>query len=370
MPEAGEKESRAQSYSRIKYSLAACDIFYSLALLVIFLISGFSKMLALNLSAVSQSSYFIVPAYLFIVSLGFYILNFPLNLYQSYILEHKFSLTNQKISNWALDQLKSQILSFIFILILVSAFYAILKAFPRYWWFMVSAFWITFSIGIAKILPVLIIPLFFKYKKVDDEALRERVIALARKMQVKILDVFEIDFSKKTLKANAAFVGLGGTRRVLLADTLRNKYTHDEIEIILAHEFAHYKLKHLIKMVLVNSVVTFALFYLIFRTSGWALNIFELSSLSDIAALPLAFLYFSLFGLIIQPLSNFISRAFESDADRLSIQFTGNKTAFVSAMNKLADQNLADRSPHPLIKLFFFDHPPIDERLKLAEKVN
>jgi len=362
-----ERSRSAKLYSRIKYSLSICDIFYSLILLLVFLFSGLSRELALNLSEISNRSFFLIPAYLFVISIVFYILNFPLNFYQSFSLEHKFFLTKQKLSDWLMDQLKSGVLSYIFSLILVSAFYFILKIAPLYWWLVISAFWITFSIVIAKILPVFIIPLFFKYKKLSDENLRKRVIALADKMKVKILDVFEIDFSKKTLKANAAFVGVGDTRRVILADTLTDKYTPDEIEVILAHEFAHYKLKHLVKLVIVNSIVTVALFYLIFKSNNYALNLFGFTSLSDIAALPLVFLYFILFGLITQPIGNFISRVFETNADRLSIEFTNNKSAFISAMNKLAEQNLADRAPHPLIKFFFFDHPPINERIKLAE---
>ena len=95
---------------------------------------------------------------------------------------------------------------------------------------------------------------------------------LAEKMKVKILDCFEIDFSKKTLKANAAFVGIGNTRRVILADTLKDKYSHDEIEVILAHEFAHYQRRHLLKLITINALSTLAVFFLIFKTSSGVLS--------------------------------------------------------------------------------------------------
>lgn len=224
-----------------------------------------------------------------------------------------------------------------------------------------------FSIILAKLMPVVIIPLFFKYKKLSDENLRERIIRLAHKMKVKILDCFEIDLSKKTLKGNAAFVGIGNTRRVILSDTLRDKYSYEEIEVILAHEFAHYQLRHLAKMVVVNSLVTSLIFYAIFKTSIYALNLFGLSSLADIAGLPVIFIYFILFGIIMQPFEAFVSRSFERSADSLALETTGLKDAFISTMDKLAKQNLSDRSPHPIIKFFFFDHPPIEERIKMAE---
>lgn len=191
---------------------------------------------------------------------------------------------------------------------------------------------------------------------------------LASKMKIKILDCFQIDFSKKTLKANAAFLGVGNTRRVILADTLIDKYSYDEIEVILAHEFAHYQLKHLLKLVVINSLMTLGTFYLIYKSSGYFLNLFGFVSLSELAALPVVFIYFIIFGIITQPLQAFISRSFERSADSLALESTGLKDAFISTMNKLGEQNLADKSPHPLIKFFFFDHPPINERIEEAKK--
>jgi STE24 endopeptidase len=118
---------------------------------------------------------------------------------------------------------------------------------------------------------------------------------------------------------------------------------------------------------LVNSALTLFIFYAIFKSSNYALGLFGFSSLSDIAALPIIFLYFVLFGIIMQPAEAFISRIFERNADRAALEITGLKDAFISMMNKLAQQNLADRSPHPVIKFFFFDHPPIDERIRIAK---
>ena len=187
-------------------------------------------------------------------------------------------------------------------------------------------------------------------------------------MQIKLMEVSEIDFSKKTLKANAAFTGMGKTKRVLLADTLKDKYTLDEVEVILAHEFAHYRLKHITKLIALNSLITLGLFYLIFKTSVYTLGVFRLDSLEQLSSLPLVFLYFIFFGLIIQPLEACFSRRFEKEADLLALKVTQNKTAFISLMEKLAAQNLADRNPHPIIKSLFFTHPSIDERIRFANK--
>ncbi|MDD2679732.1 MAG: M48 family metallopeptidase [Candidatus Omnitrophica bacterium] len=361
-------QDRAKRYSNIKYTLEIAGIIYTLAIIILFLKSGLAKNLGLVLSK-SALTFLTVPLYLLSIALGYYLLAFPFNFYQSYILERKFSLTTQALSDWFKDQLKSGIIAYVIALILLSAFYFILRRNPDSWWLAISIFWIFFSVVLAKLLPIVIIPLFFKYKKLSDETLRERIMRLAEKMKVKVLDCFEIDFSKKTLKGNAAFVGIGSTRRVILADTLKDKYSYDEIEVILAHEFSHYQLKHLLKLVVVNSITTLMVFYLIFRTSAYTLNLFGLSSLDDLAALPVILLYFIIFGIITQPLEAFISRSFERSADALALETTGLKDAFISTMDKLANQNLADRNPHPIIKFFFFDHPPIDERIKMAKSL-
>ncbi len=357
----------AKRYSHLKYTLAILDTAYLLLLLLIFITCGISKILSRSILNFTSNYWIAVPFYLAIVSVAYYVLNFPLNFYSSYILERKFCLSKQKITDWAKDQIKGSIIYYIISLILIASFYYILRQFIYAWWWVVSLAWIFFSLVLAKLTPVIIIPLFFKYKKLSNDSLRERIMNLALKMKVKILDVFEINFSSKTLKANAAFVGVGNTRRVILADTLKDKYSEDEIEVILAHEFAHYKLKHLLKLILINSLATILAFYLIFRTSDYVLNALGLSSLSDIAALPIVMMYLIMFSILMQPLQNYISRHFERKADKMALSVTGSKGAFISMMEKLSNQNLADRNPHPLIKFFFFDHPPIDERINMAK---
>jgi len=358
----------AKQYSSIKYSLAVFETAYQIAFLLIFLVSGLSKNLAAGLLNFTANSFFNVTAYLFIASLAYYMASFPLSFYRSYILEHKFCLSNQKIGNWLFDELKSALVSYVIALILVEAFYYVLRRNQESWWLVISVFWILFSLILAKLTPLIIIPLFFKYKKLSDDNLKARIMSLADKMKIKILDCFEIDFSKKTLKANAAFLGLGATKRVILADTLKDKYSYDEIEVILAHEFAHYKLSHLLKLISVNSLIILTSFYLISKTSGYSLRLFGLSSLTDIAALPVIIIYFVLFAALTQPFANFISRKLETNADIMVLGVTGLKDAFISMMEKLAAQNLADINPHPVIKFFFFDHPPANERIKRARE--
>jgi len=359
--------NRAKKYSSLKYALAIIDTAYLGAALFVFTAFGFSKALGTLLFNFTGNYYAVIPLYLLVASVSYYIVSFPLNFYSSYILEHKFGLSRQTVRDWCKDQVKGGIVYYVITLILIALFYWVLNHFTGGWWWIISIAWIFFSLILSRLAPIIIIPLFFKYRKLSSDSLKEKILNLAEKMKVKILDVFEIDFSKKTLKANAAFVGMGKTKRVILADTLKDKYSDDEIAVILAHEFAHYKLRHLFKLILLNSLVTILTFYFIFKTSGVVLSLFGFSSLSDVAALPVVMMYLVAFGIITQPFQNFISRRLERDADRTALSVTGLKEAFVSMMEKLSAQNLADRSPHPVIKFFFFDHPPIDERINMAK---
>ena len=358
----------AKRYSSIKYALAIIDTFCLLVLLLVFVGGGFSQALSQIISIRINNNYLILPLYLLSIYLAYSLLDLPLGFYRGFILEHKFSLSTQKLGDWFKDQLKAGMIGYLISVVLLAAFYYILARFPQSWWIIAWVAWVFFNLVFAKLVPVVIIPLFFKYKKLSDALLRERINALAFKMKVKILDVLEIDLSKKSLKANAAFVGMGQTRRVILSDTLKDKYDYDEIEVILAHEFAHYRMKHLLKLVFFNSAITLLVFYLLFKTSQLPLGFFGFSSLSDIAAMPIVILYLVIFELIVQPLQNYISRKLEKSADKMALEVTGLKGAFISMMDKLSTQNLADRNPHPIIKFFFFDHPPVDERISLARQ--
>jgi len=357
----------AKSYCRQKYLLGIAGMFYSVALLLVFLGSGLSLCLEKIIGHSGIASVLSSAVFLLVILFFYYLLSLPLNFYSGYTLEHEYGLSRQRVSGWWMEQLKSEALAYVISLFLVLSFYWIISSFPQ-WWLVVSLAWVVFNVVLAKLAPVLILPLFFKYKKLEDEPLRRRILDLAARMRVRLLDVFEIDFSKKTLKANAGLTGIGSSRRVILADTLKDKYTHDEIEAIVAHEFAHFQRGHIPKLIAVNALLVMGLFYIIFRTNAYFLAVFRLDSLAQPAGLPLILLYFAIFGIILQPLEAYVSRVFEREADSLALKSIGKKEAFISMMEKLAQQNLADRDPHPLVKFFFFDHPPIDERIKSASR--
>jgi STE24 endopeptidase len=275
-------------------------------------------------------------------------------------------LSRQSLGSWFVDQLKSESLAYLLLLVVLSAFYSIIRHFPEHWWLLLAGFWILFSVVMARIAPVVIVPLFYKYSPVSNAALREAVMRLSKAMAIPVLDVMQIDASSKTSKANAAFTGWGASRRVILTDTLQKDYSTQEIEAIIAHEFSHYKQRHLAKLMLFGAVVTAGGFFLVSRAAATLLAWFGFWSLAELSALPVILICLIAYAVCTQPLSAMVSRRFERNADRMALEFTRRPQAFISAMEKLASQNLADRSPHPVIKFFFFDHPPIDERIAMA----
>lgn len=361
-------EDRAKEYSRIKYRLALIDIAYTLLLLVILQISGFNIRLKAALTNITSGQVLLIALYSTVLFFIYSGLTFFLDLYRSFTIEHRFGLTKQKIISWFSDYLKANILGLIVFILLVEAFFYFIRNHSAYWWWMSAVFWIVLSVVIARIFPVVVIPLFFKYKKLKDEDLRSRILALAGNMGVRILDVFEIDYSKKSLKANAAFVGIGRSKRVLLTDTLLSgKFSHEEIEMILAHEFAHYRFKHLIKMVAMNAGFIVLSFYIFFELNNRVMAQ-RLLAVWDISNIGIWIFLFMLFQLIFAPVSNMISRGMEKNADIAAIKFTGNRDAFVSMMTKLAEQNLSDRDVPLWAKIIFYDHPPVEERIAYAKK--
>jgi STE24 endopeptidase len=172
--------------------------------------------------------------------------------------------------------------------------------------------------------------------------------------------------SAETKKANAALAGLGRTRRVLLGDTLLEQFTPEEIEVVFAHEVGHHVHRHLPKMVAVSVLLATGGFWLV----DWALHrltdTLGYAGFSDPAALPLVLLVLSLFGLLLSPPQNALSRFFERQCDRYALDRTGLRDAYRAAFIKLARINKSDPDPHPLVAWLFYDHPPIRERLAMA----
>jgi STE24 endopeptidase len=238
--------------------------------------------------------------------------------------------------------------------------------FENYWWFILGIFMFFFSVIIGRIAPVLIFPLFYKFKPIENEAVKNRILNICKKAGVEIKGIFVFDMSKNTKKANAAFTGLGKSKRIILGDTLMDKFTGEEIESVFAHEVGHYKRKHIFKLMFLSTILTFAGLYLTSVLYKQSLSIFEFNYIYELSALPLIALFLSLYGLVTTPISNILSRKYEWEADTFALDTSGNSEAFISAMEKLAEQNLADKVPNKIIEFLFHSHPSLQKRIEFA----
>jgi STE24 endopeptidase len=221
---------------------------------------------------------------------------------------------------------------------------------------------------LSQIFPILIFPIFYKINPIEDENLKERITKLAQNANLKVENVYKFDMSKNTKKANAAFTGLGKTKRIILGDTLLDNYSVEEIETVIAHELGHYKKKHIVKNILVGTAASFLTLFFIATLYQNSLSWFGFDSITQIAAIPLLALWSMLIGVITTPLGNILSRKFEFEADEYAVFETKNPLAFKKTLEKLTDQNLGDKEPHPFVEWFFYSHPSIKNRISAFEK--
>ena len=179
--------------------------------------------------------------------------------------------------------------------------------------------------------------------------------------------IFSFDLSRNTRKANAAFTGIGRSRRIILGDTLVGNFSEEEIETVFAHELGHYRFGHIRTGMMTGTVSTFAGLYVAARLYDLSVAAFGLSSPTNLGALPLLAIWLSLFGLVTAPIGNMISRRHERQADAYAVRTTGKRDAFASALRKLGAMNLADPAPHPLVEFMFYSHPPLEKRIRALE---
>jgi STE24 endopeptidase len=247
--------------------------------------------------------------------------------------------------------------------IILTALFVLLIRFPSWWWIYIWLFLFLFSIILSRIAPLFIFPLFYKFKALENQELKARIQKFAEKWRIQISGVYQFNLSKNTNKANAAFTGIGKSRRIILGDTLLEKFEHDEIETIFAHEVGHYHHKHLIKGIILNSIISLFGFWLIYHIYNLILRVNSYESY-QLEALPYLAIIFLFYGLITGPIGNAISRKYEFQADYFAVSSTGKTNVYKNSLKKLADLNLADDSPHPIIEFLFYSHPSIKHRIE------
>lgn len=360
-------EDKSARYHRLKRRVSALSLAAAASVPAVFLWSGGSvatREVAVSLaggSATAAVAWYVVAFALLQQAVGL-----PLSFYHSFVLERRYGLSSEPLRAWLGDHLKATALWLVAAMAGAEAVYFTLRHWPDWWWAVSALIFIAAMGLLARIAPLLLLPLFYTFTPLDRESLRLRLEALSKKAGVPVLGVYEWRLGEKTRRANAALVGTGATRRILVSDTLLAEYSDDEIEVILAHELAHHVHRDISKGLALESVLIVAAF----AAAAVALDLLwpdlRLQSPADVAGLPLLLLAGGSVMVAATPLVNALSRLNERRADGYALRLTRQSTAFVSAMRRLGAQNLAEERPSRLALWLFHSHPPIGERIEAA----
>lgn len=295
------------------------------------------------------------------------LVSFSLSFYSGYVVEHQFGLSNQSLRRWFRNWALSNTLTILLGAALNVGLFWIIWHTGTYWWLIAAAAFFVVSIVLGQLAPVLIVPLFYKVEPLDNADLVTRMKNLAEGTGLTIEGVYRLGLSADTVKANAMLAGLGSTRRVLMGDTLLEKFTPDEIDVIFAHELGHHVHRHIPKMIATGVAISLLSFWVLDRVLVWWADIPNASA-APTSSLPLVMFTLTVFMLVLSPLQNAISRHYERQCDAYALKRTRNPAAYRSAFLKLARLNKADMEPNPIEVFLLHSHPPIAERLAIAQQ--
>jgi STE24 endopeptidase len=357
----------ARRYNRIKRWLGIADFAVGFVFLVVLLVTGWTGWLRDLAYRVGLQNYtFSVFIYLVLLVLIAKALGIGLD-YYGFRLERRFKLSTQRFRSWFSDEVKGLLVGLVLGTIVVELLYFTIRQWPQHWWILAWALFMVLFVVLAQLAPVVLLPIFYKFEPLENEDLRRRLVVLSERAGTRVRGVYRWRLSEKSKKANAALTGLGATRRIILADTLLDNYSVEEIEAVLAHELGHHVHRHILKSIFVQAAITLVGFW----AANWALHyavdqhMFE--ELSDFANLPLLALVSVVLSFLLMPALNAYSRFNERQADRYAFESIASVSPFISSMNKLAEQNLAERTPSKWVEWFFHSHPSISRRLAAAE---
>jgi len=365
-------EDRAARYHRLRRRAAIAPAVLGIAGLVLLVLTpASSRMAAWAVSVTAGLTWPLRPALAVALvvgalGLGWEVVSFPFVFYRTFVLDRKYSLSSEPVTAWLTDHLKALALGIVLILGAAFAVYAAMHLSPNRWWFIAAALFALVAIVVSRLAPTWLLPMFYRFRPLDRDALRERLLTLSERAGVPVLGAFEWGLGEKTSRANAALVGAGATRRILVSDTLLKGYSDDEIEVILAHELAHHVHYDLWTALALETAIVSTALHAAHVAATVASPSLGLGGPADLASLPLLVLAGGSVSLLLTPLANAWSRRSERRADRYALMLTGRSASFISAMRRLGAQNLAEVRPSKPVFWFFYTHPTIDERIAAA----
>lgn len=300
-----------------------------------------------------------------------FVLELPIKYYAQFVIEEKYGFNKMSLGLFVFDQIKTLLLIFLFglpILFVIFTFYYLVGDF---WWLYAFVAFFLFQLFIAAIYPVFLAPLFNKFTPLEEGSLKEQIEALAKKIGFKMSGIFTIDGSKRSGHSNAYFAGMGKMRRIVLFDTLIQQLSQKELLAVLAHEMGHNVKKHVQK----NLIFGFFLTLIGFFALGWVIQwpafyeAFYAGKPAVYKGLLLFVLFLGTFTFWITPITNFLSRKHEFEADAFAAEMTQDSTALSTALISLSRENLSHLQPHPWYSFYYHSHPTLIERIEAMDRL-
>ncbi len=308
--------------------------------------------------------------FIFGISAIMSILQLPLELYHTFVIEERFGFNKTTVKLWLIDTLKGLILSAILLTPLLLALLYFIESFPIYWWFYGFILVASFQIVLLLIFPSVIAPLFNKFEKLKSEELSDDINKLAAKLDFETSGIFQMDGSKRSSHGNAYFSGFGKGRRIVLFDTLIDSLSSTELCSVLAHEIGHAKKHHVTKSIVLSLVLLLIAFYgasLLVNSVNF-FNAFGIQKPSSYSLLILMSVAFEPFLFFISPIMAVNSRKNEYEADRYAVDAMNNSIDLEQALVKLSNKSLSNLNPHPLYSFFHYSHPTLIERIQAMNR--
>lgn len=364
------RQAQARRYARQQQRLSLINLGLSALLIGVLLFTGLGFWLRDAVAFAPAWEPFAgwlplrVAAYFLVLFFAAFIIGLPLSYYGGHVLPRRNGMSTQTVAGWIADEAKGLALSVVFEVLAIEGVYALLAASPRWWWLWAGGALLIVTALLANLAPVIFLPLFYKLTPLPDGEVKRRALALAERAHTRVRGIYSMNMSERTTAANAMVMGLGSTRRIVIGDTLLNHYTPDEIEVVVAHELGHQVHGDIPKLIAVQSVVMLGGFYVVNLILSATLRaVPQYHGLADPATMPLIAATLGAFGLVILPLTNGFSRWVEHQADVYALETTRMSGPFISAMTRLANQNLSEVEPSPIIEFLLYNHPSIGRRL-------
>ncbi|MBM4314394.1 MAG: M48 family metallopeptidase [Deltaproteobacteria bacterium] len=315
----------------------------------------------------SWEDHFILTGLLFfgLLALASGLIGIPFDLYRTFVIERRHGFSTITLRLWVIDLFKGLGVSAVLMGALLAGFLALMQFTPQTWWFWTWLLVAAFQLIMLWLYPVVIAPLFNKFEPVKDSNLRDAIVALMAKVELKTEGVYQVDAGKRSRHTNAYFTGLGKTKRIVLYDTLIASHTKEEIVAVLAHEIGHWRGRHILKQLLFMEAASFVVLWLASHLVAWPLlyETFGFDRPVPFVGLLLAAILAGPLTLFFTPAVSAVLRRFEREADASVAGLTGTTAPLVSALKRLARDNLANLHPHPLYARVYYSHPPLAERI-------